>query len=59
MACLQQLFLELEEVKMITLTVITLYNWRRKDSMYEKVYIPPNLCDIEVSQRGKITEGLC
>lgn len=43
---------------MSTLVTITFHNFLPKDRTYGKVYLSGILCDSEVPQIGKITEGL-
>ena len=50
-------FLEPEKVKAITLVVLTLYNWLRKESDIGKVYFSPILVDREDPETGEIIEG--
>ena len=50
-------FLEPEKVKAITLVVLTLYNWLRKESDIGKVYFSPILVDHEDPETGEIIEG--
>ena len=50
-------FLEPEKVKAITLAVLTLHNWLRKESDIGKVYFSPTLVDREHRETGEIIEG--
>ena len=43
---------------MSTLVTITFHNFLPKDRTYGKIYLSGILCDSEVPQIGKITEGL-
>ena len=49
--------LELEKVKSITLAVLTLHNWFRKESYIGKEYSSPTLVDREDPETGEIIEG--
>ena len=49
--------LEPEKVKAITLTVLTLHSWLRKESDIGKVYFSPPLVDREDPETGEIIEG--
>ena len=49
--------LEPEKVKAITLAVLTLHNWLRKESDIGKVYFSPRLVDREDPETGEIIEG--
>ena len=49
--------LELEKVKSITLVVLTLHNWLRKESDISKEYFSPTLVDREDPETGEIIEG--
>ena len=49
--------LEPEKVKAITLAVLTLHNWLRKNSDIGKVYFSPTLVDCEDPKTGEIIEG--
>ena len=46
-----------EKVKTITLALITLHNWLRKESSLGKVYIPPTLIDHENPETGEVIQG--
>ena len=48
--------LEPERVKAITLAVLTLHNWLRKESNTGKVYFSPTLVDREDPETGEIIE---
>ena len=50
-------FLELEKVKAVTLALLTLQNWLRKESNIGKVYFSPALVNHEDPKTGEITEG--
>ena len=49
--------LELGKVKSITLVVLTLHNWLRKESDISKEYFSPTLVDREDPETGEIIEG--
>ena len=49
-------FLEPEKVKAITLALLTLYNWLRKESDIDKVYFSPTV-NREYAETGEIIEG--
>ena len=49
--------LEPKKVKAITLAVLTLHNWLRKESDIGKVYFSPTLVDREDPETGEIIEG--
>ena len=49
--------LEPEKVKAITLAVLILHNWLRKESDIGKVYFSPTLVDREDPETGEIIEG--
>ena len=50
-------FLELEKVKAVTLALLTLQNWLRKESDIGKVYFSPALVNSEDPKTGEIIEG--
>ena len=49
--------LEPKKVKAITLAVLTLHNWLRKESDIGKVYFSPTLVDREDPETDEIIEG--
>ena len=49
--------LEPEKVKVVTLAMLTLHNWLRKESNIGKVYFSPTLVDREDPETGEIIEG--
>ena len=50
-------FLELEKVKAVTLALLTLQNWLRKESDIGKVYFSPTLVSREHPETSEIIEG--
>ena len=46
-----------EKDKIVTLAVITLHNWQRKESENGKIYIPKSLISYENIKKDEVFEG--
>ena len=46
-----------EKDKIVTLAVITLHNWQRKESKNGKIYIPKSLISYENIKNDEVFEG--
>ena len=46
-----------EKVKIITYAILILHKWLRSESSSERIYVPPNLIDIEDFSNDEIIYG--
>ena len=49
--------LQPEKVKIITFAILILHNWLRSESSSRRIYVPPNLIDVEDLSNDEIIYG--